>query len=558
MKLLLINPVTRESDAAKYFPLGLGLIAAIVRRLGHEVEALDLNATRPTPEEEERLLAAASADVFGLTGLITDLAVVRRLTRSLRAAHPDAPILLGGGLASSFPEIALGQTAANIVLPGEADLTIGPLLEALAAGGEWRALPGLVYRERERFVRTATAPVVTNLDDLPFPDRELSPAEIYAENMRQAWMFGRPTRGLSVITSRGCPYRCIYCDKSIWGERFRQRSVDNVVAEIETLASRFSLEGVLFADDTFVLRREWVRGFCRELRARMPGLRWSANGRVGRLDDELLDEMAAAGCDTLGFGFESGSDLILRELRKNVTAAQALATTQAAQRAGIRVIGYITVGSFSETAETIEETVGFLKAAGVPAGVNFLTPFPGTPLYDEARRRGKLSLPPEAMLERWGAWQETLLVNLTDLPDAELARLKRRVARYAGGKDRSPASMAFTLSAEEQQEAWAGAIRRIAAAGCERFCILGAGAHTRRLLTWLAGRNGPAPVAVIDQDPAKTGVELPGGLRVAAALPGDADSAAVLLSSDAYEDQMWDSARRLFPPTARIFRIYGD
>lgn len=557
MRLMLVNPVARKTEPPRYFPLGLGQIAALAQRAGFEVEVFDLNALRLGEAEVESRIAALRADVFGLTELITGYRDLRYLVELLRRYHPGKPIILGGGLASSYPEYVMTHTAVDLVVPGEGDAVIVPLLRALRDRTPLAAVPGILYRDGGAIRRNPSPPVVTNLDELPFPNRDLFPVDIYLENMERVWLFSRPTRSLSMITSRGCPFRCIYCDKSIWGGRFRQRSVDCVIREIETLIAAYGLEGVLFADDTFVLKKKWVLEFCAALRERLPGFRWSANGRVGVLDEEMLAAMAAAGCDTLGFGIESGSQLILDEMRKDVRVEVAKQTILNTRNAGIRPIAYITIGSFSETRETVRETIRFLKETGLKSGANFLTPFPGSPLFDEAVARGKLNLSTEELLNNWEAWNQSMLVNLTNLSDAELIEMPQLITVASGAVKNSLASRAQQLSTKKQQELWHMVLQRMSAAGHSRFVLFGAGAHTRRFLEWYAGQAETEVIAVFDQDPAKADPRGIGGVPIVNHLPEGGETGAVLLSSDAWEDQMFAEARLLFPASVTIYRIYG-
>lgn len=558
MKILLINPVTRESDIPKYFPLGLGLIGSLLEKNGHDVQALDLNVLRWGSGEVESFLAKADADVFALTGLVTDYDQVSGLAQTLKQYHPQSKVILGGGLASSFWRYILDSTQIDYVLPGEGEIALPSLLTALAKGESPAGLRGVAYKVDGRAQLLAAPGIMENLDVSPRTNYDLFSWEQYAENMKKAWMFSQPTRALSVCTSRGCPYHCIYCDKAIFGNRFRQRSVAGVIDEIEDIVDRYELEGVLFADDTFTLKRAWILDFCREFQKRLPNIRWAGNGRVGLLDEQVVSAMAAAGCDTIGFGIESGSQIILDELRKGVTVKQAKETISLVESCGIRPLGYITLGSFSETKETAKETIAFLKETGLKAGVNFLTPFPGTPLFAEAVARGKITKNPEQLLGQWTAWQDRLMVNLSELDDENLIDLKSQVQLHAGGRGKSFSSLAYTLSAEQQEQLWDEALGRIAGDGHKDFIVFGAGSHTVRLLKWLRGKPGLIVRAVFDEDPQKVRLGAIEDVTLIGELPDSKECPAILLSSDAYEDQMHKKAVELFFSPRDVYRIYGN
>jgi radical SAM superfamily enzyme YgiQ (UPF0313 family) len=557
VKVLLINPVIRQSESPKYFPLGLGLIAAVLIENGHDVAVFDNNALRLGPAKVESQIAASDVDLFALTGLVTDYAQVKLLAATIKQYHPYTPILLGGGLASSFGLHVVNSTKVDFALPGEGEIALVSLLTAIQNNTAMQAIPGIVYHDGTQAVSTGPASIVQDLDALPMTRYDLFPVDSYLQNMRSAWMFSQPTRALSVLTSRGCPFHCIYCDKAIFGNRYRQRSVDSLIDEIEKIVNDFALEGILFADDTMTLKKKTTLEFCAKFRERLPNIRWAANGRVGCLDEETIAAMAAANCDTIGFGIESGSQIILDELQKNVKAADAKKTIALVQKHGIRPLGYITVGSFSETEQTIKQTIDFLKETQLKAGVNFLTPFPGTPLFEKSVRLGKVSAKPEQLLDKWGAWQETLMVNLSDLPDEKLMMLKKQVELHCGGPDKSKVAMSFTLPETEKQRLWEKAVSRIAADGHERFVLFGAGKHTVRFLEWHKEQEAPFVSAVFDQDPSKIERGEFHGKLVVENHDFDRDGP-LLLSSDAYEDEMYQSALDALVQPKNIYRIYDD
>jgi anaerobic magnesium-protoporphyrin IX monomethyl ester cyclase len=243
--------------------------------------------------------------------------------------------------------------------------------------------------------------------------------------MKKNWMFDKSYRATNILTSRGCPYKCIYCDHSLWGNHHRQRSATNIIGELQILKDEYGITAFVTSDDTFNLNKKWVLDFCDAYRQSGLGLDWMCNCRVNHVDREMLTALRDAGCVTIGIGIESGSDRILKELGKNVTAREADNVLGMTKQMGFKVLTYLTIGSFSEDAESIAATVRLLKKHHQRGAFNFLAPIPGTMLYNIGRKKGKIQHTEDVLLKQWDKWQDNILYNLTDhLSNEDLRRLK--------------------------------------------------------------------------------------------------------------------------------------
>lgn len=430
MKVLLINPVNRPEAKPQYFPLGLAYVAALLRNRGIYVNVLDLNAHRYDDVMVERMIRRSNHDLFALTGMLTEYNEVRRLANLIKEFQPHKLLVLGGGLATLMPDLVLQNIPIDIVVRGEGEETILNLAELNFQYSLLAEIDGISYRQRDEIIHNQNRKPIINIDVLPFPARDLFPYEIYFENMKRNWMFNQSYRATNIITSRGCPYRCIYCDHSLWGFKFRQRSVANIIEELRMLKQDYGIEAFVLSDDTFSICKEWVADFCEGLSKSGLGLPWMCNCRVNHVNKQMFRDFKKAGCVTVGFGIESGSNKILKELNKNATVEQADKALSLAKKMDFKILTYLIIGSFSETKETVQETVSLLRKHAQTGGFNFLTPIPGTTLYHEAVRLGHLPDDAAAMLKNWNKWQDTLLVNLTKrLSDQELKALKRRAEK---------------------------------------------------------------------------------------------------------------------------------
>lgn len=429
-KVLLINPLIRASEAPAFFPLGLGYISRVLLDDGHDVDVFDINALRLSKEDVIEELKKRKPDVVGITGFITEYTYIKWLVATVDETYPNVPIVIGGGLACAAPELLFEKTNIDIVVIGEGEVTAKELINTLENKGNLKNVDGIWYRENGTIHKNKHREPIKSLDEIPLPSRELFSVETYIEGMKGRWFFKHPIRATNILTSRGCPYSCSYCDHIIWGHKYRMRSAENIMQEIRLLVNKYNVQGIVFLDDTFVLNKKRIYELCKLLKEEKLGVSWMCNARVDLVDKDLLKEMKLAGCETVAYGIESGSQKILDEMDKRVTVQQAKDAIGWTREAGIEPVAYIMIGMLSESKETVEETIKLCNEIKLKlAGINYATPIPGTPLYQEALKRGKIKISLEELLEKWDIWQDNIIVNLTDMPDKELTKLKEYAER---------------------------------------------------------------------------------------------------------------------------------
>jgi len=247
---------------------------------------------------------------------------------------------------------------------------------------------GITYREKDHIRSSLARPFISNLDSLPFPAFHLLPITKYRPHPPH----GRQLPSIPIVTSRGCPYRCIYCSKSVFGGKYRASSPTYIADEIEYLMDKFNVREITFYDDVFTLNKKRVIAICEELERRRIEIPWTCETRVNLVNEELVEKMKKAGCYMIAYGVESGTQEILDNLKKDITLEQATRAFELTHKIGIQTIAYFMIGSPGETAETIEETIKFAKKLD-PDFVQFsiTTPFPGTELCDLAVKEGMAS-----------------------------------------------------------------------------------------------------------------------------------------------------------------------
>ena len=386
MKVVLINAPRLPTETPYFPPLGLGFIGAVAHREGHEVRILDAAAW--TWDELRDRVRAEAPDLIGLTCWTIERGQTFRAANLAKAAAPDAKLVIGGPHASAFPHHMFVKTPADYVVIGEGEETFRELLEIVSNDGKVASVRGLAYLENGETVRTGPRPLVKDLDSIP---TVLHDQFDYAQ---YRGMHDNPGhRAAAVITSRGCPFRCIFCSSSAyWQNKYRKRSVPNVLSEVEDLYSKYGVRSILFFDDNLVIDRKRVISLCKGLCDLNLDLTWAAEGSV-RVDRELLGWMKKAGCYRIDFGVESGSPKILKNIGKAFSVEETRRAFRLCKEVGIRPRAYLIIGSPGETAQTIRETIELMSEVQPDAGSARpgLWVLPDTELHAMCQEQGLIS-----------------------------------------------------------------------------------------------------------------------------------------------------------------------
>ena len=427
MRISLVYPPYGSGRRSRYFPFGLAYVAASLRNAGHEVTVVDMEGGDLSIDGAVARVRTSEPGMIGIGGMVTRFRFARELGVRLREILPEAFLMAGNSGATTLPGTYLEACRLDAVVRGEGEATVVELARAVESGDEWRGIPGLAYTSPDG--ETAMSPErghAGDLDALPWPAWDLFPIESYILSLDHR---GRLTRHMEVVASRGCPFECVYCYR-IYGRRVRRRSPGSIVAEIEELVRRYGIRYTGFPDDLFTSDRAFVLEVCRLMRERLPGIRWSCLGRVNTVDADLLSEMKRSGCYWISYGIESGSARMLEAMNRRVTPEQCLHALRITREAGMHAEGSFMIGMYGETRETVDETVEFCRKADITAPMLFVTPYPGTGIFERARREGRIG-DLAGFLEGMNA-ADSLLVNLTDMSDDDLRDLRKRAQTRIG------------------------------------------------------------------------------------------------------------------------------
>jgi len=299
------------------------------------------------------------------------------------------------------------------------------LVNSLESESKLSHVKGITYRSGGKIVSNPGRPLIENIDDIPFPAWHLLKMDSYFR-LTARILTGK--NGFSMITSRGCPGRCKFCDTHIvWTRKYRARSPTNVVDEIEQLHDRYNIGFMVFVDDTFIVNKKRAIEICNQIIERGIDIKWECAGRVNLVNKEILAKMKEAGCNTIYYGIESGSQEVLDYINKGITLEQAKNAIKITKKAGIGTSAFFMIGFPSETEEDVKKTIEFNKRLPLDEHDTFsiLTPFPGTELYKIMKDEGLL------LNEEWDMYynrraDEVLPpIRTRHLSSEELLRLKK-------------------------------------------------------------------------------------------------------------------------------------
>ena len=306
---------------------------------------------------------------------------VYNLIRSLKDNLKS--IIVIGGPHVNFDNNSVIYLDADYGFKGECELTFTSFVKNLKVKQNINDIPGLIRKSGNNIIVNNNT-LIENLDDLPFPARDLTPIDDYYNPVLRG-------KVASIMASRGCVYNCIFCSSP--SKRIRFRSPENVVAEIELLA-RECFEVVTFQDDFLTYNREWIKRICELIIERKISIKWNTATRADFVDNELLSLMKKSGCTLIGCGVESGSDRIRNNvLWKGITNEKLLKGFKMIRDAGIKSAAYVMFGHPTETLKDMNETIKFiLKLDPDYADFNLSTIIPGTRIFDVALKEGKINL----------------------------------------------------------------------------------------------------------------------------------------------------------------------
>ncbi len=405
-------------------PLGLYYLAAFVRDRGWRCKAIDAEATNATYEDIIRMMAEGDFDILGISSTTVAFHRALELASAVKAARPGTIVIIGGPHVSTQPAHPLQFDAFDYAVRNEGELTLAELLDVIEQNGDPAGVAGLTYRRNGEVVVNPPREYIADLDTLPFPAYDMIPdMQLYSPpplNYRR-----RPVA--NIITARGCPNDCTFCENTTFGRRCRMRSAESVVDEIEMLIRKYGVREISFVDDTFTVKPKRIYEIFDIARARGLQFPWSCMSRVNTVDEKLLTYMRDNGCWYIGFGIESGNEDILKVIKKKIRLADVERVVRICDKLGIVTKGFFIIGHPMETEQTINETISF--ACRIPLNhvvVTINTPMPGTEQYANAKQYGTLDVSDWNEFNYW----KPVFVPKGLTPELLLAKQKQFIRKF--------------------------------------------------------------------------------------------------------------------------------
>lgn len=361
-------------------PLSLAYAAAIAEKNGHEAIIIDAVAERLSLEQTAERLRVFTPSLIGFTMTTYGFHFTLGWIKAIKA-RLGVPTIVGGWHLHIYPRQTLTHPAIDYAVTGEAEQSLPNLLRCLESKGSLHEVKGIAFRENGQIIVTPREKETDNLDDIVFPARHLLKNHLYFNVLSQIKNF------TVMLSARGCPYRCIFCDLNT--KKFRLRSAKNFVDEIESNYRQFDIREFDIYDSSFTIDKERATHICEEITARGLKVSWTARTRVDNISRGLLKKMAQAGCNTIMYGIESADPRLLKTLHKETDLAQIRNAVTWTKEYRIKTLGFFMIGVPGETKETALKTIRFSASLGLDY-VQFTkcTPFPNSQIYNRLVAQG--------------------------------------------------------------------------------------------------------------------------------------------------------------------------
>lgn len=395
-KVLLIN-LPEEGQCADFYtpkyaidsfsvypPLGLLYVATAIKD-SYAVEIVDVVALHYTIEETVREIIHRSPSVLGISLQTFRLYPMAEIVKRVKAKLSHTVVVVGGPHTTLYPVETLNLPGVDYVITGDGEMPFKALLDALSndAIDDLKNIAGLVFRTEQNTIER-NPPEYGLLDNIKIPDRSLLDYRYYytaADEQEQV---------VTMISSRGCPFQCIFCD--VQEKRYRWRSARNVVDEMENISKSYSSPLIHIFDDTFNLSKKRVVEICDELRRRKLTVNWTTRARVSPCDEEMVAAMKDAGLKRVHLGVESGSVITLENIKKGIKKEQIIKAFELYRKYDIDILAYFIIGFDWETKKDINDTIGFIKKIKPTYTMaNTLYPAAKTVIYDDLMKQGKIT-----------------------------------------------------------------------------------------------------------------------------------------------------------------------
>jgi anaerobic magnesium-protoporphyrin IX monomethyl ester cyclase len=369
--------------AGKLAPLGLAYVAAVLEKSGFSVEIYDNYLLGQPIETVKAEIKKRQPEIVGITCSSLTYSCCVEMAKAAKEAYPPCKVVVGGPHASYMPETLLQHREIDFVVIGEGESAMVKLAASIQKGEPKTVsaiIPGVACKVAGETVKTPQQ-FISDLDIIPFPARHLLPMKMYDRVL--PYIDAKPVDTMSIL--RGCPYQCAYCEtRELWGTSCRAFSPQRVIDEIKNMIENYGTKGIYFVGDNFTINKNRTIELCHKIKENKLDLKWTCETRADLINKELLSEMKSAGCQTIFFGVESGSERIQQKLNKNIDLQEVKRTFDLTRQLGIRTATSFMLGIPGETVEDMQATFKYAKTLKADVCMfNIYIACPGSKLYDE-------------------------------------------------------------------------------------------------------------------------------------------------------------------------------
>lgn len=414
----------RLSGAGNTLPsIGILYLASCLRKEGYPVTVIEACSKSLSLTKTIECIISSGPKYVCISATTLTIHSAVQVAETIKAIDPKITTVIGGPHLTAVPEKTIERfSCLDIGVIGEGEETIVELIRSLEEDTGLSSLPGIIYRRDNGLAKTSPRPFIKNLDEIPFPAWDL--LDDFPKGYRPPPFRFKSLPAAYIVTSRGCPYQCIFCDRSVFGNKCRTHSAEYVLDLMEYLSKHFGIKEILLEDDTFVTFRKRLIEICEGILRKGLEIGWSCLGRADAVDLEILKLMKKAGCWHISYGIETGDPKVMDFIGKKISLEKIEQAVRWTKEAGLMAKGFFILGHPIDTPESIEKTIKFaLKIPLDDISVAMLTPFPGSRVYEIASQYGEFD----------EDWQKMNLLDIVFVPKgltkAELKSYSRQMIR---------------------------------------------------------------------------------------------------------------------------------
>lgn len=420
--LLIMPKCAAQANGLTVFPLGVAYISAYLKQFDFNIYTLNLNYCEDVEKDLVDFIKTNQINVTMVGGLSAQFSILKNIIDIIQNYDENIIQVVGGGIITADPKVAMEALMyADIGIMGEGEITAYEMCKALENGTDLASVEGLVYKSGSDIIVNPEREDIADLDALPFPDYEGFAYDKYVDTIKRNQI--KETEIIvhtsPLIASRSCPYNCSFCFHTS-GKKYRKRSLDNIMAEIDYLVNKYQISYLTIQDELFASDKNRLNEFCQRIKAYH--LKWTASFRVDGVDAEVMKQVRDAGCVIAYFGVESADNNVLKSMRKHITVEQITNTLQLLCDIKMPFQGNLIFGERAETMETVENSIKWWREhPHFDITLNIIKPYPGSLLYRYAVANNIITDPIQYLKD--GCPE----VNVSQLSDEEFANLSQRI-----------------------------------------------------------------------------------------------------------------------------------